>query len=880
MTSDPALPPDRPEPRRIATKTDFARELTLAKDRAGVTVREIAAAVGAPASTVGGYLSGKHLPALRPADQFPRILAACGVTDQAQVHLWWQALRRARRAGGDQTSPTSPAGPPVPPPDTAAARPDGRRVLVSTRPPVDRLTRGPEVRGRHEVTERLRRDLDALAGQRAALAADVLVLCGLGGSGKSTVALLAARMAAERGIPAWWVSGQDPDTVMAGMQALSAELGADPDQIKAGSPPDLVWRLLEAYPGPWLLVLDNADDPPGTLALPGAAVGDGNGWMRSVRTGRGLVLVTTRDGSVGTWGDPPPPWLELIPVRPLDAADAARVLTDLAGPGAGTEEQARDLAARLGGLPLALCLAGRHVAEVAAIPAAFAGPRAARTFAGYDRALDEGRHAEVLARTGPPGDGPAGDAVGRTWELSLDLLAGRGQPTARPLLRLLSCLGPAPVPSGLLLRPATLSLSPLFGPVSGREVWETLRALAGLGIVEPAGPGPTDVVVVHQLVRDMSRRAPDVRDRIGEHLALVTELVAGAATELDPRDPATWEQWRSLVDHTFSPLDLVLGFGISPRAVPPGVLTAATLAARYLRASGQPARAEAAYARLVRLGIAALGEHDPRVLEVQHDLSRVWYDLGRLGDASRGLRAVLRARTQTLGPAHPDTLTTQHYLGRALRDAGQLDAAWRLFRKTLDARRAVLGEDHPDTLTSRNNAADALRALGRHEQAGRELASVLAARTRLLGAEHPATLVTRYHLARLAHDRDDLAGARAALEALVDDYLRVLGPEHPRTLLSRQALIEVRHDLGEREQALAEARELLAQRRGLLGDRHPAVLVTRHRIGLLLVDLGAYAAAEAELAEVLAARRLVLGPRHPETALARASLSAVRARHR
>ncbi|MFC7757741.1 helix-turn-helix domain-containing protein [Catellatospora bangladeshensis] len=71
MTSDPALPPDRPEPRRIATKTDFARELTLAKDRAGVTVREIAAAVGAPASTVGGYLSGKHLPALRPADQFP-----------------------------------------------------------------------------------------------------------------------------------------------------------------------------------------------------------------------------------------------------------------------------------------------------------------------------------------------------------------------------------------------------------------------------------------------------------------------------------------------------------------------------------------------------------------------------------------------------------------------------------------------------------------------------------------------------------------------------------------------------------------------------------------------------------------------------------------
>src|SRR5690242_10955074 len=104
----PAAPsgPDCPDPRRIATKADFGRELSLAKELAGVSVRDLAKAVGAPASTIGGYFAGKHLPALRPSDQLTLILVACGV-EGPEAELWWQALRRARRASGEQASPTS-----------------------------------------------------------------------------------------------------------------------------------------------------------------------------------------------------------------------------------------------------------------------------------------------------------------------------------------------------------------------------------------------------------------------------------------------------------------------------------------------------------------------------------------------------------------------------------------------------------------------------------------------------------------------------------------------------------------------------------------------------------------------------------------------------
>ena len=52
-----------PDPRRIVTRQDFGRELTLAKEHGRFTVRQIAEIAGIPVSTAGGYLAGRHLPA-------------------------------------------------------------------------------------------------------------------------------------------------------------------------------------------------------------------------------------------------------------------------------------------------------------------------------------------------------------------------------------------------------------------------------------------------------------------------------------------------------------------------------------------------------------------------------------------------------------------------------------------------------------------------------------------------------------------------------------------------------------------------------------------------------------------------------------------------
>ena len=84
----------------VRTRLEFGRELTRIRERAGLTVRDVARVVNIPVSTVGGYFSGTHLPPVKPPDMLVRILRACGVDDPEMLEHWRQALTRTRRAPG------------------------------------------------------------------------------------------------------------------------------------------------------------------------------------------------------------------------------------------------------------------------------------------------------------------------------------------------------------------------------------------------------------------------------------------------------------------------------------------------------------------------------------------------------------------------------------------------------------------------------------------------------------------------------------------------------------------------------------------------------------------------------------------------------------
>ncbi|MBV8540314.1 MAG: helix-turn-helix domain-containing protein [Pseudonocardiales bacterium] len=107
MFDQPAADP--PSPGRVRTRQDFARELTLLREQAGLTVRQVASKVGVQGahSTIGDWFAGRGLPSTTSRDVLVRVLTACGVSDAGLVEQWlqaWQRVRRApgRRAGGQE----------------------------------------------------------------------------------------------------------------------------------------------------------------------------------------------------------------------------------------------------------------------------------------------------------------------------------------------------------------------------------------------------------------------------------------------------------------------------------------------------------------------------------------------------------------------------------------------------------------------------------------------------------------------------------------------------------------------------------------------------------------------------------------------------------
>ncbi len=120
-----------PDPGRITGPQDFGRELSLARQQAGLTIREVARASGLPASTVGDYFAGRHLPPARQPELLTRVLTACGITDPGQADHWQEAVNRIRRAPGRR-----PARGPAPYRGLASFQPEdaawffGREELV------------------------------------------------------------------------------------------------------------------------------------------------------------------------------------------------------------------------------------------------------------------------------------------------------------------------------------------------------------------------------------------------------------------------------------------------------------------------------------------------------------------------------------------------------------------------------------------------------------------------------------------------------------------------------------------------------------------------------------------------------------------------------
>jgi hypothetical protein len=85
-----------PNPDDIDDRAYFGWALTIVRERAGLTVRDVAKTTGIPVATVGDYFAGRSLPPLKMAGVLPDILRTCGVATPDLLDSWKSALVRVR----------------------------------------------------------------------------------------------------------------------------------------------------------------------------------------------------------------------------------------------------------------------------------------------------------------------------------------------------------------------------------------------------------------------------------------------------------------------------------------------------------------------------------------------------------------------------------------------------------------------------------------------------------------------------------------------------------------------------------------------------------------------------------------------------------------
>ncbi|MET8182884.1 FxSxx-COOH system tetratricopeptide repeat protein [Streptomyces sp. NPDC005336] len=669
----------------------------------------------------------------------------------------------------------------------------------------------------------------ALRPRHARAAAHVVTqaMSGLGGVGKSTLALHFAHHHRTGYAAVWWINAETPETITDSLAQLTARLNPGLHTGATTGAALAEWALawLDTHPG-WLLVFDNATHPDHLAPY-------------LARLSGGDHLITSRL----THG-----WDQLaaqpLHLEVLTPSAATSLLHQLAGREDPEEySAAEELTDELGHLPLALEQAGAYIR------------RTRTTYTGYLQRF----RAQAARMLNTPGNGdPHSTTIARTWRVTLDTIAER-DPLAIHLLRVMAWFAPHDIPRDLLSGTTDEE-------DADADALALLNDFSMITLTESAA-------ATHRLVQAVARTPdPDDPHRTEQAISEAKSTAEGLIRDALPHTPTThiteWPGWRALLPH----IDAYLTH------THPDTDTVDTEfilynASRFLLSQGRLPQATRYAHRSATTSTRLCGGDHPSTLASRDSLAGAYESAGDLGRAIPMRERNLTDSTRILGEDHPSTLAARNNLAGAYRAVGDLGRAIPIYERNLTDSARVLGEDHPDTLTFRNSLAGAYRAAGDLDRAIPIYERNLTDRQRILGEDHPSTLIARNNLAGAYRAVGDLGRAIPIYERNLTDYVRVLGDDHPNTLTSRNNLARAYESVGDLGRAIPMFERNLTDRQRILGDDHPDTLTSRNSLA------GAYRAAgnldraipiyERNLTD----RQRILGDDHPDTLISRNNLA-------
>ncbi len=580
----------------------------------------------------------------------------------------------------------------------------------------------------------------------------VQALTGLGGIGKTQIALEYAYRYAQTYQAIFWVAADPQGDLLADFVSIAQFLQLpeknEPNQTLIV---EAIKQWFQQHEG-WLLLFDNVEEVAAVNAFRPTA-------------GKGHILITTRARATGTSATP-------CEIEPMDLQEGAQFLLqrvkllsqDLPLDQVESQEKAaaEEITRLFDGHPLALDQAGAYVEET--------GQRLSDYLGLYQQ-----RQATLLGRRGDAStDHP--NSVMTTFSLAFENVK-RLRPDAAELLRFCAFLHSDALPEELLLAGA-LSFDPAYQRIA-RDPYELDAVLAVLRKYSLVKRNPaTKTVSMHRLVQDVLKKSMDEE----QQRYWAESVVRTLSREFPDGEPASWSACQRYLPHARVGMHLLevwqMRFVEAVRLL--------NHVGYYLYQRAEYAEAQGRYEQALEL---LVGEEEQLLTaQILSNLGVLHIHLAHPPLAESYLRRALRVREELFEPVHPELAQNLNDLAGVYHNQGKLTEAEPLYQQALAIQEQTLGAEDPVTVRTLGNLA--LLKYSQKEYAESETLNkrVLAAREKHLGAQHVDTGQSLLNLAYVYLLQQRYSEAEPLFRRALAIYEEAYGPEHPHTATALNGL--------------------------------------------------------------------------------------------
>jgi tetratricopeptide (TPR) repeat protein len=379
------------------------------------------------------------------------------------------------------------------------------------------------------------------------------------------------------------------------------------------------------------------------------------------------------------------------------------------------------LTKRLGGLPLAIVLAGSYMHETGISPSKYLE-------------LYHKSWKDLQKYAQPHRYYSNGNLVG-TWMISYQEIQ-KSTPSAAKLLLLLACYDNQDIWYDLINQGIQAQDAPSWLlEVAGCETdfLHAVKALLGFSLIQSRSG--SDGYSLHPVVQDWCQGYM-LDKKIKDEVNGIAIISIGLSVPHSSK-PQYWTLQQRLLPHADRILEMVQD--IESLSAHPIVLDTINNLGILYKAQGKLQEAETMYQRALAGKETALGPDHSSTLATVNNLGNLYADQGKLQEAETMYQRALAGYETALGPDHSSTLATVNNLGNLYADQGKLQEANTMYQRALAGYKTALGPDHTDTLMTVNNLGNLYADQGKLQEAETMYHRALASYEKALGPDHYLT---------------------------------------------------------------------------------------------------------------------------------------------